>query len=64
MAQVVTVESFTLKELQTEAGIAKLNMHLFNLTTQIQAMQGTIGKIQPDADIDMRGLYRVINQKP
>lgn len=62
MAQLVTVESFTLADLQTEAGVQKLNTAMLNMAKQIQLMQGTLGTIKPDADIDLQGKYKIVNE--
>lgn len=64
MSQIVQYTDFTLKDLQSEAGIQRLNVFLHDLVAQIHAMQGTTGPIKPDADIDMGGKYKVLNQKP
>ena len=64
MAQNVTYQDFTLKDFQAEAGIQRLNLFFRNVVAQAQAQQGTTGTIQPDADIDMQGKWKVINQKP
>ena len=63
MSQIVTYIDFTKEELQTEAGVSKLNLFLRDLVAQIHALQGTTGAIKPDADIDLQGLYSVINPK-
>ena len=64
MAQAVQVQTFQKEDFQTDAGIQKLNLWVLQVSNQVQAQQGTLGPIKPDADIDMGGKYRVINQKP
>lgn len=64
MAQLVQHQEFSLEELKTPAGIAKLNQFHFDLVAQIHALQGTTGTIKPDSDIDLQGLYKIINEAP
>lgn len=64
MSQAVQLQTFTLADFQTEAGIAKLNQFVLDVVNQIQAMQGTTGTIKPDANIDLQGKYKVVNSVP
>ena len=61
MAQLVQFQLFTKEDLQSDAGVAKFNQFMSDVVSQIQAMQGTTGKIKPDADIDLQGKYKIIN---
>lgn len=63
MAQAVQHQTFTLQDFKTEAGIAKLNLWVQQVSAQVQMMQGTLGNIKPDADIDLQGKWKVINAK-
>lgn len=64
MAQLVQYQRFTKEDFQSDAGVSRLNQFLSDVVGQIQAMQGTAGPIQPDADIDLRKKYKIINPAP
>ena len=64
MSQLVKLTRFTKEELQTDAGVARLNDWMSNVVFQIQAMQGQSGAIKPDNNIDLQGKYKVINAAP
>lgn len=62
--QLVKFERFTVQDLQTPEGVARLQNWMDNVTQQVQAMNGNSGNIKPDGNIDMGGKYKVINQAP
>ena len=56
---------FTKAELATDVGVAKLNDWIRRVYSQFLLLTGTAnGVIQPGANLDMQGLYKVLNQKP
>jgi hypothetical protein len=61
MAQLVNYREFTHEELKTPEGVSKLNQFLYDIVSQIHAMQGTTNVIKPDNDIDLQGKYKIIN---
>lgn len=63
MAQLVQLVDFTLAELKTDQGVDRLNGFLRDLVSQIYSLTGTLGDIKPDANIDLRNRYNILNPK-
>lgn len=62
MAQQVQPEQFTLAELQTEAGVQRLNLWIKNVAEQIWIMNGNAGAVKPDNNIDLQNKYKIVNE--